>query len=69
MSRDNTMTLRNRLSAIADSLVSVAGALMQRACGDRDEHLEGCTCYTCRAFLATHRAINELEEIIRELDS
>jgi hypothetical protein len=61
------MDLKERLNKIADSLAPVAAALMQRACGDKEEHTETCTCYTCRAFLATHAAMNELEKIIKEL--
>ena len=59
--------LVDRLDEIADRLAPVAGALMQRACGDREEHRDGCTCYTCRAFLATHQCINDLESIVRIL--
>lgn len=59
--------LIDRLSSMADRLVPVAGELMSRACRDEEEHLEGCDCNTCKAFLATHSCINEMEEIIRQL--
>ncbi len=60
--------LRKRLGEIGDTLVPVAGELMRRACGDRDEHDERCGCNTCKAFLATHKAINDLEEIMCTLE-
>lgn len=58
-----------RLDRIADSLVPVAGALMQRACGDDYEHAANCNCYTCRAFVASQAATTELSRIIDELRS
>ena len=61
------MTLKIRLGEIADKLTPVAGALMQRACGDSFEHTEKCDCYTCIAFLATNDCINKLEAIIKEI--
>ena len=59
---------KEKLNEIADRLVPVAGALMQVACSQEQEHAKSCTCYLCRAFLGTHACINDLERIIRELE-
>ncbi len=59
--------IKLQLEAIADSLVPVAGELMRRACSDTDEHLEDCDCSTCRAFVATQKAITELSKLAREI--
>jgi predicted anti-sigma-YlaC factor YlaD len=59
--------VKRRLNNFADRLVFVAGELMRRACSDPDEHLEGCRCNTCRAFLDTQAIQNEMEQLVRDL--
>ena len=60
--------LKSRLDRMTNSLPCVAGELMRRACGDQEEHLDGCNCNTCLAFLVTQNAITELDKIIKEID-
>jgi hypothetical protein len=61
--------IRAELGSIADRLVPVAGTLMMVACRDEEEHLEGCECLVCRAFLGTQGCINRLEALARALEA
>jgi hypothetical protein len=59
--------VKRRLADFVGRLAPVAGELMRRACSDPDEHLEGCNCSTCRAFLGVHAVQNGMEQLIRDL--
>lgn len=64
----NVTEMKERLNKATDRLVPVAGTLMAVACEQDFEHTETCTCQLCRAFLATHDCMNELQDVVRELE-
>lgn len=57
----------NELNWIAHRCGIAAAALMQRACGDPDEHRENCGCYTCTAFVGMQDATTAIDQIVKSL--